>query len=90
MKLKRTEFANADLYVIKEEQVIANLSLDECIENLRAVLKDLYNKQASNCPRVRVRTRDGAWLHTLRGGWKARGISGGKDYTSIGFDTPAM
>ena len=90
--IEKIQFAGARLAIIREEQVQDYLSLDSAIGDLRAVLEELANKQAVNCARVRVESqaRGSAWLHTLRGGLANWEVVGGKDYTSIGFDTPAM
>lgn len=90
--IESLQFANAEVAIIREEQVRQCLSLDDAMKDLRSTLRAAAGQLAVNCPRVRVRTksRDVAWLHTLRGGIGSWGVAGGKDYTSLGFDTPAM
>jgi alanine dehydrogenase len=96
--IKKVLFCGTQLAFIEEEEVRRVLSLDAAIADVRTVLQALAQQQAVSCPRVRVepqnldatQRRRTAWLHTLRAGITRWGIAGGKDYTSIGFDTPAM
>lgn len=90
--IERIIFAGSQIALIREEQVHKNLSLESGIADLRDVLRALAHQQAVNCPRVRVQSqeRNSAWLHTLRAGITSWGVAGGKDYTSIKFDTLAM
>lgn len=90
--IEKVEFVGTRIALIREEQVRQHLSLDDAITDLSAVLKDLAQQQAVNYARIRVESRERhlAWLHTLRAGMTSLGVAGGKDYTSIGFDTPAM
>lgn len=90
--IERIQFANADVAIIREEDVRECLTLDSAIADVRNALTAVARQLAVTCPRVRVRSksRDAAWLHTLRGGIGSWEVAGGKDYTSLGFDTPAM
>jgi ornithine cyclodeaminase len=86
------QFANAEIALIREAEVRDHLSLEQAITDVRDALGERARKRAVNCPRVRVESREQgvAWLHTLRGGLANWNVIGGKDYTSIGFRTPAM
>jgi ornithine cyclodeaminase/alanine dehydrogenase-like protein (mu-crystallin family) len=86
------QFADAEIALIREAQVREHLSLAQAIGDVRDAFSELARGRAVNCPRVRVESREGeiAWLHTLRGGLADWNVIGGKDYTSIGFRTPAM
>jgi hypothetical protein len=88
--IEKIEFANAKVAIIREAQVRQCLSLEDAMIDLRSALRAVARELAVTCPRVRVRAknRDAAWLHTLRGGIESWEIAGGKDYTSLGFDTP--
>jgi ornithine cyclodeaminase len=86
------DFAGTQIALISEAEVQSHLSLSEAIGDLRSALEELARGAAATYPRVRVEWRQTriAWLHTLRAGISSWGIAGGKDYTSLGFDTPAM
>ncbi|MCI0489925.1 MAG: hypothetical protein L0229_25310 [Blastocatellia bacterium] len=88
--LEKIAFVGTHIAIIREDQVQHHLSLDDAITDLRTALEALAAKQAVNCARIRVTSRDSAWLHTLRAGLQRWRIIGGKDYTSLGFETPAM
>jgi ornithine cyclodeaminase/alanine dehydrogenase-like protein (mu-crystallin family) len=89
--LEFVDFAGGRLALIREQGVREHLSLPAALEDLRLTLAAAEDG-AVNAPRVRIRSSqpDGAWLHTLRARLDHRGVVGGKDYTSIGFETPAM
>lgn len=91
-QIESINFAGAHISLIREEEVREHLSLDRGIDDLREALRAQARQQAVNCVRVRVQRRDSdhAWLHTLRAGMNTWDVVGGKDYTSIGFKTPAM
>lgn len=86
------EFAGGRPALVREADVRAGLSLKEAIEGLTEALRDSGAGELVSQPRVRVVPPDKklAWLHTLRAGAAGRGVSGGKEYTSIGFATPAL
>lgn len=90
--IEKIEFAQNVVAIVREADVKDHLSLDDAVIDLRLALKELALEQAVNCPRTRVEwpLRENAWLHTLRAGLSKWGVAGGKDYTSLGFDTPAM
>lgn len=90
--IEKIEFAQNNVAIVREADVKDHLSLDDAVVDLRFALKELALNEAVNCPRTRVEWphRGNAWLHTLRGGLSKWGVAGGKDYTSLGFDTPAM
>jgi ornithine cyclodeaminase/alanine dehydrogenase-like protein (mu-crystallin family) len=89
---EQIQFAGKPVALVREAEVQEHLSLQEAILDSRAALEDLGRDEAVNCVRTRVESRDreSAWLHTLRAGMPKRGVAGGKDYTSLKFDTPAM
>lgn len=84
------QFAGTRVSIVREEQVQEHLSLESGMEDLREVFRAYAQKQAVNSPRVRVTWRDRPWLHTLRAGIASWNVIGGKDYTSIKYETPAM
>lgn len=87
--MDRVDFCGTSLALVREEQVRAALGVAEALADLRSAF---HAGPAVNRPRVRVtsRQRQTAWLHTLRAGVPAWGVAGGKDYTSLGFETPAL
>lgn len=90
--VEKIQFAGNIVAIVREADVKGHLSLEDAVEDLRLALTELGLKQAVNCPRTRVEWphRGNAWLHTLRAGLSKWGVAGGKDYTSLGFETPAM
>ncbi len=86
------DFAGGRFALIRETEVERALPLSDAIADLGALLRETPEDQLINQPRVRVvpHQRDQAWLHTLRGSLPLLGIAGGKDYSSLGFETPAM
>lgn len=90
--IEKIRFANANVAIIREEQIRQSLSIEEAMLDLRGALSAVARQQAVNRPRVRISIKGGdpAWLHTLRGGIASWHIAGGKDYTSIKYKTPAM
>ena len=85
------EFANTRIVLLRESQVRNCLSLADALDDVRTALTHCPIEGAVNAARVRVsQGRGKAWLHTLRAGLSCWGVAGGKDYTSIGFETPAM
>lgn len=90
--MDRIDFCGTTLALVREKQVRAALSIADALADLRSAFRTRHAEEAVNQPRVRVtsRQRDRAWLHTLRAGFPGWGVAGGKDYTSIGFETPAM
>lgn len=88
--IEEIEFAGTRISLIREEQVRKHLSLDDAIDDLRDGFRVHARQQAVNCVRLRVKSRDSAWLHTLRAGIATWNVAGGKDYTSLGSDTPSM
>jgi ornithine cyclodeaminase/alanine dehydrogenase-like protein (mu-crystallin family) len=86
------DFAGGCFSLIREQDVEKALPLRDAIADLGQILRETPEDQLVSVPRVRVeaRQRGHAWLHTLRGALPQLGIAGGKDYTSIGFETPAM
>lgn len=86
------DFAGGRLAVVRELQVERALPLPQAIHELAATLRSTPEDQLHNAPRVRVvpRQRGAVWLHTLRAALPLAGLAGGKDYTSIGFETPAL
>jgi ornithine cyclodeaminase/alanine dehydrogenase-like protein (mu-crystallin family) len=86
------EFAGSRPALVRESDVRSGLSLRQAIEGLTEALRESGGEEPVSMPRVRIvpREKDRAWLHTLRAGAGGRGIAGGKDYTSIGFDTPSL
>ena len=91
-EVERIEFCGASLLIVRDAEVRRHLSIDSALADLRAALKLPAEDGGVNRPRVRIDSyEDGrAWLHTLRAGLAGWGVAGGKDYTSIGFDTLAM
>ena len=89
-EIDRIEFANTRIALIREEQVEAYLSADDAIADLRAAFKAQAQEHAVNRPRIRVELGRSAWLHTLRAGIPIWNVTGGKDYTSLGPETPSM
>lgn len=90
--MDRVDFCGTSLALVREEQVRAALGVAEALADLRAAFGRRHAGKAVNRPRVRVTSRQSgtAWLHTLRADLPGWGVAGGKDYTSIGFETPAM
>jgi ornithine cyclodeaminase/alanine dehydrogenase-like protein (mu-crystallin family) len=93
--LERLRFAGANLTIVREEEVLEHLSIDDAIADLRTALEELRQERAVNCARIRLESskkspENIAWVHTLRARMDRWGIAGGKDYTSIKFETPAM
>jgi ornithine cyclodeaminase/alanine dehydrogenase-like protein (mu-crystallin family) len=90
--IEEIEFAGGHISLVREEQVQELLSLDDAIDDLRDALRAQARQQTVNRSRVRVETRrrGSAWLHTKRAGMANWNVAGGKDYTSIGFETPSM
>lgn len=86
------DFAGGRLAVVREPQVERALPLPQAIQELAATLRSTPEDQLLNAPRVRVvpRQRGAVWLHSLRAALPLAGLAGGKDYTSIGFETPAL
>ena len=84
----RIEFCGTSLLLVREAEVRLNLSIGSALDDLREALA----AEAVNRPRIRIDSREKgrAWLHTLRAGLPGWGVAGGKDYTSLGFETPAM
>lgn len=89
--LGEIEFANTRIVLVREAQVRECLSLADAVDDLRTALTLCPVEGAVNAARVRVtQGRGKAWLHTLRAGLSCWGVAGGKEYTSIGFETPAL
>jgi len=88
----KIEFAGNVIRLVREAEVWSHLSLEDALADTRVALEDLAMQQAVNCVRSRVEWRKPklAWLHTLRAGLASWGVIGGKDYTSLRFETPAM
>lgn len=86
------EFAGGRPAVVREADVRAGLSLRQAITGLSGALRESADEGLASQPRVRIvpPAKERAWLHTLRAGVAGWGVSGGKDYTSIGFDTPSL
>jgi ornithine cyclodeaminase/alanine dehydrogenase-like protein (mu-crystallin family) len=84
----RIEFCGTSVLLVREAEVRVHLSIGSALADLREALAS----EVVNRPRIRIDSRDKgrAWLHTLRAGLPAWDVAGGKDYTSIGFETPAM
>ncbi len=89
---ERIEFCGTSLRLVREAEVRLHLSIGSALADLREALATAAGNEVVSRPRVRVDSREKgcAWLHTLRAGLPGWGVAGGKDYTSIGFDTPAM
>ena len=89
---EQIQFAGKPVALVREAEVQEHLSLEDAILDSRAALEDLGRDEAVNCIRTRIEShdRETAWLHTLRAGMPKKGVAGGKDYTSVKFDTPAM
>ena len=90
MNLRYVDFVGTQLALIDEDLVRRHLSVADALVDLRLILGATMPGDLVTRPRVRVVPRGGAWLHTLRGGLGQLGIVGGKDYSSIGFETPAV
>lgn len=77
---------------MRESQVQDGLPLRQAIDGLFDALKGSAQEELISQPRVRIvpKGHDLAWLHTLRAGVTSWGVVGGKDYTSIGFETPCL
>lgn len=86
------EFAGGHPALVREAEVRNSLSLRQAIDGLRRVLEGAADGELLSLPRVRVVPpgKDRAWLHTLRAGAAGPGVAGGKDYTSVGFETPSL
>lgn len=86
------DFARGRFSLIREPDVESALPLGDAIAALGAILRQTPEEGLISLPRVRVVPpgRDQAWLHTLRAALPRLGVAGGKDYTSLGFETPAM
>jgi ornithine cyclodeaminase/alanine dehydrogenase-like protein (mu-crystallin family) len=86
------EFAGGHPALVREAEVRNSLSLRQAIDGLRRVLEGAADGELVSLPRVRVVPpgKDRAWLHTLRAGAAGLGLAGGKDYTSVGFETPSL
>lgn len=86
------EFAGSRPAFVREADVRTGLTLKRAIAGLAAALRRAAADELVSRPRVRIvpPAKVGAWLHTLRAGAAGLEISGGKDYSSVGFDTPAM
>jgi len=86
------DFARGRFTLIREPDVERALPLRDAIADLGAMLRETPEEQLINQPRVRVipPARGQAWLHTLRAALPCMGIAGGKDYTSLGFETQAI
>jgi ornithine cyclodeaminase/alanine dehydrogenase-like protein (mu-crystallin family) len=84
------QFANGVITLIREADVMRALPLHDAIRDLVATLSGTPKEDLINVPRSRVIPRRGAWMHTLRAGLPLQGIAGGKDYTSLEFQTPAL
>lgn len=84
----RIELCGASVLLVREDQVRLHLSIASALDDLREALAG----EAVNRSRIRVDSHEKgrAWLHTLRAGLPGWGVAGGKDYTSLGFETPAM
>jgi len=85
------DFCNTRLRLVREAEVRLHLSIASALADLREALP-MAAGTALNRPRVRIEAREKgrAWLHTLRAELPGWGVAGGKDYTSIGFETKAM
>ena len=99
--IQKVEFAGTKVALVLEQQVRRHLDLDLAMADLKSGFVALSEQRAFNQPRTRIdwrgsreaRSRSSprlAWLHTLRAGLAEPGIVGGKDYSSLGFDIPAM
>ena len=90
--MNRIEFCGTSLLLVREPEVRLHLSVGTALADLREALATVAGNGAVSRPRIRVDSREKgrAWLHTLRAGLPAWDVAGGKDYTSIGFATPAM
>lgn len=86
------ELSGSNPALVSESDVREGLSLRDAIAGLRGAFEETSAGDLISVPRVRVvpLQKDRAWLHTLRAGATGLGIAGGKDYSSIGFETPAM
>lgn len=86
------DFARSRPALVREADVRAGLSIGQAIADLAETLRGSAGAGLDSQPRVRVvpPAKERAWLHTLRAGAAGWGIAGGKDYTSIGFETPAL
>ena len=95
------EFLGTRVALVGEADVCRHLSLKDAFEDLRDAFFALGQGRAQNRPRVRIdwhspfakkpgRAKPLAWLHSLRAGLADAALAGGKDYTSQGFQTPAM
>lgn len=84
------EFAGTRVSIIRERQVQDHLSLHNAIDDLREAFRAYAQQQAVSAPRIRIVSPQQPWLHTLRAGIPSWNVIGGKDYTSVGFNTPAM
>ncbi len=80
-------FAGSRIGVIRDATVRKTLSPKDAVEELRVALRKPGRKES--LPRIRLDS-DGkhAWMHTLRA--RLDDVMGGKDYTSLGFETPAL
>lgn len=96
--IEAIDLAGAKVAIVRESEVRSHFNgddmraLEDAMADVRAAFEDLWQEQAVNCSRIRVESKERgkAWLHTLRAGLSRYGVTGGKDYTSIGFETPAM
>lgn len=86
---ERIQFCNTSVLLVREADVRRHLSIGDALDDLREALA---RGGSVNRPRIRIDSREEgrAWLHTLRAGLPGWNVAGGKDYTSLGFDTPAM
>jgi ornithine cyclodeaminase len=86
------DFCGTRLLLVREAEVRNDLSIAAALGDLRDALAPPAGSGAQSRPRIRIDSREEgrAWLHTLRAGLPGWGVAGGKDYTSMGFETPAM
>ncbi len=85
------QFCDTSVLLVRDAEVRRHLSIASALTDLREVLATTAGK-GLNRPRIRIDAREKrrAWLHTLRAGLPAWEVAGGKDYTSIEFETKAM
>lgn len=91
MSVEEIQFAGSRIRLVREAAAIEHLTLEDALTDLRAALGEGNLRDLVSVPRVRVKGPPGsAWLHSLRGRVGPWGVIGGKDYTSLGFETPIM